>query len=86
MARRRKRVAGEVVYPLYQTATHIKTGERLKARLGIFLTHKEAEARRWEEEEKMVPGVPQYEYEYSIEPVATEILRDELTAKKKHQE
>jgi hypothetical protein len=78
MGRKKKKVAGAVVYFVDETATPIRKGEKLTKRLGPFLTLKEAEARVREEQEKMVPGIPQYEYEYSIEPVATEILRDSL--------
>lgn len=72
---RRKKPWGPVVYYVVRTATHIQTGDKSVSRYGPYRTHGDAEAKLREDEEAMPVGIPQYEYEYKIEPEVPDLNR-----------
>jgi len=72
---KRKKTMGAAAYFVRRTATHCKAGEKSERSFGPFRTYKEAQAKLDEDQEAAAPGTPQYEYDYRIEVVPTELLR-----------
>jgi hypothetical protein len=71
VAKHRNRSSTGFIYRVVRTATHIKTGKKQVSRFGAYRSYAEAHKRLDEDEEAMPMGIPEYDYEYKIEKIAT---------------